>query len=430
MKADLKFPVNIFPPLLKRIISETNSAYSFPVSYIGSSLLIALSTAIGNSCCLRVNRTRVERGIIYLHLVGEPGSVKSHPLRFALGPIIERDIKVRQEYSEKYRQYQGEVRSGGSPVKPKCRQRIVQDVTIEGLMKILADNPIGVCFFCDEATGFLGNLNRYHAGGNDENKILSIFNCLPIFIDRSGMDEKLTIATPFVNIAATIQPKVFARYYSGRLQENGLLCRIMAIYNDGPDEMPFDSDNDIPQELIDQWKQILQSMLDYEKGYYELGEAEYSLTEDAKAAYSSWSDITTERMNSEEPVSMREFFQKIKSYVYRTALVLQVLEEVCENKKSEGKVGGHSMIKATIFGNYLLENARKTLDIIPYSNEAGSAKYRELLAFLPSSFTKSEANAIAEQLQISESTVDKFCKEQQGITIRKTAFGKYEKIPK
>ena len=35
MKADLKFPVNIFPPLLKRIISETNSAYSFPVSYIG-----------------------------------------------------------------------------------------------------------------------------------------------------------------------------------------------------------------------------------------------------------------------------------------------------------------------------------------------------------------------------------------------------------
>ena len=119
MKADLKFPVNIFPPLLKRIISETNSAYSFPVSYIGSSLLISLSTVIGNSCCLRVNRTRVERGIIYLHLVGEPGSVKSHPLRFALGPIIERDIKVRQEYSEKYRQYQGEVRSGGAPVKLK-----------------------------------------------------------------------------------------------------------------------------------------------------------------------------------------------------------------------------------------------------------------------------------------------------------------------
>ena len=88
------------------------------------------------------------------------------------------------------------------------------------------------------------------------------------------------------------------------------------------------------------------------------------------------------------------------------------------------------MNKATIFGNYLLENARKTLDIIPYSNEAGSVKYRELLAFLPSSFTKSEANAIAEQLQISESTVDKFCKDQQGITNRKTAFGKYEKIPK
>ena len=47
-----------------------------------------------------------------------------------------------------------------------------------------------------------------------------------------------------------------------------------------------------PAEVKEKIAQILQSMLDYEKGYYELGEAEYTLTEDAKAAYSSWSELT------------------------------------------------------------------------------------------------------------------------------------------
>ena len=91
-----RFPVNVFPPVLRQLIIEANKACNFPMSYMGASILFALSTAIGNTCTLRIKRSRVERCILYLHLIGEPGSAKSHPLRFALKPIIKRDIKNRR----------------------------------------------------------------------------------------------------------------------------------------------------------------------------------------------------------------------------------------------------------------------------------------------------------------------------------------------
>ena len=71
--------------------------------------------------------------------------------------------------------------------------------------------------------------------------MLSLFDCLPIFVDRSGTDVKVTIVNPFGNIAGTIQPDVFVKLYKGHLTENGFLHRIMAVYNDGPDELPCDS---------------------------------------------------------------------------------------------------------------------------------------------------------------------------------------------
>ena len=431
MKAEDKssgFPVNIFPPLIKDIIRETNAAFNYPVPYIGASILCAISSAIGNTCCLKVKSGWVEKPVLYVALVGNPGSVKSHPIRFAMNPIIERDIHSRQEYSRRLEDYRRQMREGAYPEKPKCRQRIVQDVTMEGICKVLEDNPAGLCFFCDELIGWLGSMDKYRRNGNDVNKWLSIFNCSPIFVDRRSVDDKITIAEPFVSVIGSIQPKIFVRQFSGQFLENGLLSRMMTIYNDESDDMPYDSYRDIPEELTEQWRKVVGKILDLTEGYYELGEAVYTLTEDAKSSFFAWSDITTDHINAEEQMAMREFFQKIKNYVFRISLILQILYEVCEDKGSTGQVEGRAMILATVFGNYMLDNARKTLDLLSFSSDNISPKHKELLAFLPSSFTKSEANSVASTLGISESTVDKFCKEQQGITIRKTTYGTYEKI--
>lgn len=71
---------------------------------------------------------------------------------------------------------------------------------MEGICKVLEDNPAGLCFFCDELIGWLGSMDKYRRNGNDVNKWLSIFNCSPIFVDRRSVDDKITIAEPFVSV--------------------------------------------------------------------------------------------------------------------------------------------------------------------------------------------------------------------------------------
>ena len=427
---EYKFPVSIFPPLLQKLIHEANASCNFPESYMGASMLLAISTAIGNTCTLKIKNNRVERPVIFLHLVGEPGSVKSHPLRFALQPIINRDIKSRLKFQKELDGYQQELQEGGNPEKPKCSQRFVQDATPEALVKIIAANPSGVCNYCDEVSLFFKNLNRYSKGGFDS-MMLSLFDCLPIFMDRSGTDVKVTIVNPFANIAGTIQPDVFIKLYKGHLTENGFLHRIMAVYNDGPDELPYDSELEIPSELEGKWNDVINSILKLEDGFKEFETpAEYTLSEEAKGIFFIWSRNTTDRVNMVEPHEMRGFFQKIKSYVYRVALILQVAKEAVELTPSKLVIEEETMVWATVYGNFMLQSARMTIGLFDGSSAYNHKKYRDLLAFLPDSFTKTLANEIAATSGISESTVDKFCKDQQGKSIIKVGRAQYQKIVK
>mgnify|MGYP003293183904 CR=1 FL=1 len=431
METELKFPINVLPPLLRNIISETHKALNFPVAYIAMSLLTAIATAIGDTCWLKVKTEWLERPLMYVALLGNPGSVKSHPMKFAMKPILERDIQSRKLYSEQLKEYRKRLKAGEDPPKPKCRQRIVQDVTMEGLCKILEDNSAGLCLWSDELANWLGSMDKYRKGGNDVGTWLSIFNAQPIFVDRKGVDDKITIARPFVNVIGSIQPKVFAKYFSGQLRHNGLLSRILVIFNDDQDKMPYDSYMDVPEELVERWRNLIDAILDLTDGYYEFGEAVYTLSEDAKAAFSTWSDRNTDAVNEEADKTICEFFQKIKNYVYRFALILQILEEIMAPKRSDRIVHSGSMIFATVIGDYLMDNARRVIELLDLSDDSGGIRKSFQLIYenLPEKFAKAQVNEVATRLKLSPSTADKFCQTllQKQMLIR-DGIASYRKI--
>ena len=84
METEQKFPINILPPLLRNIVLETHKALNFPIAYIAMSLLTAIATAIGDTCWLKVKTGWMERPLFYVALLGNPGSVKTHPMKFAM----------------------------------------------------------------------------------------------------------------------------------------------------------------------------------------------------------------------------------------------------------------------------------------------------------------------------------------------------------
>ena len=85
------FPVDVFPKQIQQIIIETNRCLDFPIDFIGASILSAISIVTGNTFKVKVKNTWCESALIYIALVGKAGTNKTHPLKFALNPIHDKD---------------------------------------------------------------------------------------------------------------------------------------------------------------------------------------------------------------------------------------------------------------------------------------------------------------------------------------------------
>lgn len=123
--AKSKFPLEVLPPKMQRIALELHSGCGFPLDYTASAMLAAISVAIGNTHRVEVKRNWQESAIVYMALVGRPGACKSHPLTFAMRPLVNADWKNDQEYQRQYSRYQQAIamtkRSGLKQGSTHCR---------------------------------------------------------------------------------------------------------------------------------------------------------------------------------------------------------------------------------------------------------------------------------------------------------------------
>ena len=85
------------------------------------------------------------------------------------------------------------------------------------------------------------------------------------------------------------------------------------------------------------------------------------------------------------------------------------------------------MILATLMGEFMLESARKTLELFSVSAGSNQRAYNGIYDRLPAVFTKAQANEVAQVLGLSDSIVDKFCKDMQGQSIIRLGHGRYQK---
>ena len=100
------FPVEVFPLPIQQIIKSTNENLNFPIDFIGASLLYAASVAIGNTHKVEVKKGWLESSVLYLAIVARAGTNKSHPLSFALNPIVEQDKRTNSQYEEKRQDFE------------------------------------------------------------------------------------------------------------------------------------------------------------------------------------------------------------------------------------------------------------------------------------------------------------------------------------
>lgn len=261
------FPIEVFPLRVRQIISDTNENLNFPIDFIGASMLFAVSVAVGNSHRIEVKTGWVESAVLYLAIVARSGTNKSHPLSFALNPIIEQDSKSYRAYEQQRQEFdrvvnlskkEKEVQGVDEPTKPVWEKYILSDFTPEALAEVHKFNKRGIGVYVDELAGWFKNFNRYSKGSEME-FWLSAWSSKPINIDRKT-GEPVFIPLPFISVAGTIQNEVLNELAKESRTQNGFIDRILFAIPDSI-KKEYWNDTDINPATIESWHNIISTLL-------------------------------------------------------------------------------------------------------------------------------------------------------------------------
>jgi len=431
-----RFPVEVFPLSVQEIILATNETLDFPIDFIGSSILFAASVAIGNSYKVEIKKGFHEGAVIYLAIVSRPGSNKTHPLSFAIQPIIDRDKETYREYEKGKAEYDSIINLSkkekqaegitGDPQKPAWKKFLLTDYTPEALAEVHRFNKRGIGVYCDELAGWIKNFGRYTKGSEMEFWI-SNFNSKPINIDRKT-NEPIYIPVPFISVCGTIQTGILNVLAKDSRTQNGFIDRILFCFPDNL-QKKYWSESEINPVIIKKWNGIITKILDLPVVWDDtLNPVPQVLhyTPEAKKLLYKWQRENTDKCNSAESEVIAGIYSKLDMYVARISLILQLMRWSC-NEGNKETVSIESVKGAIDLIEYFRLAATKVYSIISSNNPLDklTSDKRNFYEALPETFTTEQAVQAGKQFELKERTVKYFLTERE--LFNNVKHGNYEK---
>lgn len=360
-----EFPFHIFPDRIRKIIDDSHRYLSYPRDFTAAGILAATAIAIGRT--YKAVYQWEETACIYMALVAPPGTAKTHPLLFALHPIIQANKKAIRDYNEQ-RQALEEAQVTKAPTDRQC---LFGDFTIEALLKAATQNRRGISVYMDELRGFFSNFNRYNAGSEQE-FWLQNWSGSPYAVTRMG--RKYFLEWLSICIVGTIQPSLLDEIGKGGRAHNGFVERILFCY---PDNVPVirlrrrNERSDTRHILLKNYTPIIQHMLDKTLAI-QGNESEEDMAHElyfspeADDLITDFINILKEQMDTHENEYIRNVYSKMQTYAIRFCILVNRMRQACEyqSNKDFPPNDDHTIIsddvaKATILTEYFFRHAMK-----------------------------------------------------------------------
>lgn len=425
------FPIHVFPKLLEDYARELHRCNSFPLDYTGAGFLFAASVAIGNTAQVKVKEEYTMPAVLWLAIVGRPGTNKTHPLEAALKHLKRKGEDAHAKYKleqARWEQEEGERRNrteGREAPRPgpQWRPHLVGDATMEALVAKLEHAHRGLGLHRDELAGWWGSMDQYRKGA-DREKWLSLFNGKAVDAIRRTSGEVL-VPMPFVSVCGTVQP---GKLHTLGKDQDGFLPRILFAY---PDQQvkPYHSEASIGKEWALSYAQVLDRLLELplELDHNRPAPKLLELSEAALVAFRQWERTNTDRTNAATSEGIAAIYPKLETYAPRLALVLDLLHLAAEGAGMPERISGKAMKGALELVEYFQATARKVHFQLFEENAAErlTDTRARVYAKLPERFTTGEGLAIAKDLGMSERTFKRFI--QDGDLFKREGHGTFVK---
>jgi hypothetical protein len=419
------FPLYVLPNALQTIINEAHTSLGMPADFLAGSMLFAASLGIGKTHRIVVKEGWTENAVLYLALVGRPGTNKSHPMSLAINPFIEHDYKSYKVYSELMEAYRAKSDSDEVQI-PVFKKFLVSDFTPEALAEVHKHNQRGIGLYADELISWIKNFNRY-TKGSEEQLWLSNWSGKAMVNDRRH--SNLFIKSPFISVIGSLQPGVLQEISSQQRSDNGFLDRILFI---APDNLKKEywNEKDLNKEVMQQYKQIISRLIDLEFTNDDCQDQSANLlymSEDAKKLLFLWQRHNTDLINKMEKDPQSGAFSKLEIYVPRLALILQMLNWAC-GESGNSEIHVNAMEGAVHLAEYFRDNIQKIHHLLEHTDELSklSNKHRHLYENLPQEFATQQGVEFAAQLGFSCSAFKRLLNKRNLFMRRR--HGVYEKL--
>lgn len=400
------FPLDVFPIALQQIIKNVSKGRGIHKDYLASATLLSFAFSIGNSFSVSVleNTTNL-KPILYMVLIGSPGSNKSSALKFVMRWFYAKDKELFSEYKRDLEAYEAwlELDSKERALCPRITpvrvQSILKDSTLEAIGSALGKNPRGVAQIRDEIAGFFRDLNKYRSGSDLEN-YLEMWSQDPVILNR--VSKELTpVLYPFLILAGTTQPKVFEQALNSIFSNGqGFFDRFLFVWPEITEKAIYQR-VDIKDEIKNFEDKI-------EKIYLLSAEnsnspRNFSFSPEAEELILEWLNVYNKNLVDQSDSELASIYAKYDIHLQRTCLILHFISWAFDGEELED-ISFKTTSKAIRLIEYFRRQSEKALDYLISADPLSklNAKHVELYTKLPDHFKTAEGKCIAEKLEISE----------------------------
>lgn len=407
----------VFPAPVENFVEEMVDKGEMNREFLYSSFLAIASGLIGNRVNTKVKEGWVQNCAIWMVLVGNSGVKKSPTVKSLLTPVYEMEAEAHKRYVGEIAKYNEAKKDDEKGLKlPKCKQILVDDITIEALNGVMEDNPLGLFQYKDEFITLFSDAAKSKSS-NQEGYLLSVYDSKPVRINRKTDRENRFAYNVFLAVLGGVQMPILQDVANSERVANGFMSRVLFCV---PENIKYSiTDLEPSKEIISNYNDFIKS---FQKNLPSSIDSCITLEmRNSMSLYNEWrSEFIEPKINSDTTSDFeKSSVSKFEATCIKIATVIEVLNSayvgVVPTSLSE-----ESIFAATELVDYYYEGFKQVeshnLKNLPTAKPKEVAVMKKYIELINSEMTKKEAikqllvqgyknSEISRALKIARSTI-------------------------